>query len=146
MGDFTVLSVSAAEKALLEQCFRVRRIVFCDEQGVSAALEWDGLDETCDHFLASDNGVGIGTARVRVYAAGVGKIERVAVLASERGRGIGRALMDAAITHLRRRGLKSVMLNAQTAVRDFYVALGFVTEGDEFVEADIPHVRMTLKL
>lgn len=146
MGIYTISTVTGSDQAALEACFRVRRIVFCEEQGVSPALEWDGLDHSCAHFLAVDSGVAVGTARVRRYADGVGKIERVAVLAAERGRGIGRALMETAILHLREQGLQQAILNAQTSVRDFYASLGFAGEGAEFMEADIPHIRMRMAL
>jgi predicted GNAT family N-acyltransferase len=146
MGIYTISTVATGDQAAIDACFRVRRIVFCEEQGVSPTLEWDGLDDSCTHFLAVDSGVAVGTARVRHYDADIGKIERVAVLAAERGRGIGRALMETAILHLREQGLKEVILNAQTSVRDFYTSLGFAGEGEEFMEADIPHIRMRMAL
>jgi predicted GNAT family N-acyltransferase len=146
MGNYVINTVAGGDQAALDACFAVRRIVFCEEQGVSPALEWDGLDDSCAHFIAVDSGAAVGTARVRHYDAGIGKIERVAVLAAERRRGIGRALMETAILHLREQGLKEVILNAQISVRDFYAGLGFAGEGAEFMEADIPHIRMRLSL
>jgi predicted GNAT family N-acyltransferase len=125
-------------------CFAIRREVFCGEQGVAEALEWDGLDGQCRHLLAVLDGVPVGTARTRTYAPGIGKIERVAVLGAMRRAGVGRALMDTAIADLRAQGLGTIILNAQTAVRDFYTRLGFGAEGPEFLEADIPHFRMRL--
>lgn len=130
----------------LGDCYRIRQDVFCVEQRISAEIEWDGLDQDCDHLLALLEGRPVGTARVRVYSPGVGKIERVAVLASARRRGVGAALTKSAIDRLRTLGMKRAILNAQTAVQNFYLALGFRPEGGEFDEAGIPHIRMALDL
>jgi predicted GNAT family N-acyltransferase len=46
----------------------------------------------------------------------------------------------------RRRGDSAVMLNAQTQAEPFYLRHGFVREGEEFMEAGIPHVHMRHKL
>ena len=68
------------------------------------------------------------------------------MLADHRDAGIGRALMAALEEHARRAGFDRVVLNAQTKVADFYERLGYRREGEVFVEADIPHVRMTKPL
>jgi predicted GNAT family N-acyltransferase len=124
----------------------IREVVFCREQGVSAEEEWDGKDSESDHFLISDGDTAIGTARTRTYGPGAAKIERVAVLKGHRGRGAGRAVMDAVLEHLRASGFTTAILNAQVAVEDFYKDMGFVSEGEHFWEAEIEHVRMTKRL
>jgi predicted GNAT family N-acyltransferase len=124
----------------------IREVVFCVEQGVTAAEEWDDKDEICDHFLLSDGKTPVGTARTRTYAPGIAKVERVAVLKDYRRLGAGRAMMEAVLDHLRAAGFKTAVLNAQVAVEDFYKDLGFVSEGDHFDEAGIEHVRMTRAL
>ncbi len=147
MGSVQIEMIpGAAGEAALTACFHIRREVFCGEQRVDPALEWDGLDPACDHFLAVGDRGPVGTARTRLYAPEIGKIERVAVLATARRCGIGVALMARALQHLRNQGLARVILNAQTAVARFYAGLGFAAEGPEFMEADIPHVRMARNL
>ena len=121
----------------------IRDIVFCQEQGVSAADEWDGKDDLCEHFLLSQADVPVGCARVRPYGPGIFKIERVAVVNPHRGAGAGQFIMRALI---RRLAGATVILNAQLAVEDFYKRLGFVPEGEIFEEAGIPHVRLALRL
>ena len=119
----------------------IRRRVFIEEQSVPEAEEWDDLDAVCLHFLAEDqNREPLGTARL----AANGKIARVAVLRSARGRGVGRALMDAALAEAHSRGQASVHLDAQVEVIDFYRQLGFEAEGPIFLDAGIPHRRMHL--
>ncbi|MBX7200014.1 MAG: GNAT family N-acetyltransferase [Rhodospirillaceae bacterium] len=124
---------------------RIRTEVFCGEQQVPPHLEWDGQDAVCDHFLIFDGDAAIGVARLRSYR-GMAKIERVAVLAAHRGRDAGWDLMEAVLARAKARGFVKAMLNAQVAVEAFYAAMGFVSEGDRFMEADIEHVRMTRAL
>ncbi len=92
--------------------------------------------------LAVEDGRPLGTLRWRVPTPGTAKIERVAVLREARGLGLGSLLMDRALAMLGAAGLRSSVLNAQTAATDFYRRLGFVPEGEPFDEAGIEHVRM----
>ena len=130
-------------------CREIRQVVFSDEQGVSLDLEFDGLDDEAEHFLAWDRDgaaeTPVATARLR-WIDGTAKAERVAVLASQRGRGVGRALMDAIETRAIEQGRSSVHLHAQVAVIPFYERLGYEASGAVFVEADIEHRSMTKDL
>jgi predicted GNAT family N-acyltransferase len=128
----------------MAEAFAIRHIVFCDEQKVDSALEFDGLDEDCRHYLARLGGRASGTARIREAGEGVVKIERVAVLAADRGKGIGKALMIRTIEDAQAAGATTIAINAQCHAEEFYRALGFKRIGDIFDEADIPHVRMEL--
>jgi len=116
--------------------------VFCDEQGVSPALEFDGRDPKCRHYLAIADGQAVGTARLRDAGDGEIKIERVAVLRSRRGVGIGAALMRRTIADAASTGAEATVIHAQHHAETFYHRLGFVTQGGVFIEAGIPHVRM----
>jgi len=136
----------AASDADFAACRTIRREVFCIEQKVPEAVEWDGLDDRCRHFLLRLDGVPAATARSRAYGPGDYKIERVAVLKTHRGSGLGKALMVHVLAHARGTDAATAVLNAQTLVKDFYAGLGFVADGPEFIEADIPHVHMALRL
>ena len=119
----------------------IRRAVFVDEQCVPEALEVDGRDDGAWHLLARDAaGLPVGCARVLADA----HIGRLAVLRSVRGQGVGRQLLDAAVTLGRRLGMGDLHLHAQVRARGFYEAAGFIAEGDEFPEAGIAHVAMRL--
>ncbi|MCW4149146.1 GNAT family N-acetyltransferase [Halomonas sp. 18H] len=121
----------------------IRRVVFIDEQQVPIEEEWDGLDPDCRHFLALDTeGRPLGTARLLPD----GHIGRVAVFHEARGQGVGQALMQAAIDTARRRGDARVMLAAQIQALPFYERLGFIAEGETFMEAGIAHRNMSLPL
>lgn len=126
----------------LEDALAVRRAVFVEEQGVPVERELDGKDDAATHVVASDGGEPIGTARLRAADASTGKVERVAVVASRRGEGLGRALMDAIEAVAVDRGFDDVVLHAQVSVVEFYERLGYEVTSGEFEEAGIPHREM----
>jgi predicted GNAT family N-acyltransferase len=128
-----------------DAAYSIRRAVFCDEQEVDPALEFDGLDDDCRQYLATLGDRPVGTARLRDAGGGVMKIERVAVLASDRKKGIGKALMLRAMDDARAAGAATVAIHAQCHAEKFYGALGFHRIGEIFEEASIPHIRMELK-
>ncbi|MBA3908386.1 MAG: drug:proton antiporter [Rhodobacter sp.] len=123
-------------------CQALRRTVFIEEQAVSEADEVDGLDEAATHLLACDKDGPVGTARI-LLIGNVGKIGRVCVLAPARGTGLGAALIRAALEELRRLpGATLATLGAQSRATGFYEKLGFTVEGEEFIDAGIPHRHM----
>ena len=122
---------------------RVREAVFVVEQGVPPEIELDEWDAQCDHALALEpGGRVVGTGRLLPD----GHIGRMAVLGDWRGRGVGGAILTALIERAAARGMKRLLLNAQTHAVPFYARHGFVPFGNEFMEADIPHVAMARDL
>jgi len=117
----------------------IRYDVFVQEQKVPPELEWDEMDAACLHILAYDAaGQAVATARLLPD----GHIGRMAVRKAARGRGIGKAMLEALMQEARKRGDRCVMLNAQTHAESFYRCFGFAREGEEFMDAGIPHIRM----
>ncbi|MEO8740623.1 MAG: GNAT family N-acetyltransferase [Casimicrobiaceae bacterium] len=117
----------------------VRRLVFIVEQGVTADLEWDGIDHECQHSLAEDEEARpIGCARLLPD----GHIGRVAVLAHWRGCGVGDALLVRLMELARDLGHRRVALSAQTHALAFYARHGFVAYGPEYDDAGILHRAM----
>jgi predicted GNAT family N-acyltransferase len=66
----------------------------------------------------------------------------MAVAASSRHCGVGRAVLDALLDAARQRGDRQAMLHAQLGAARFYERAGFVRRGPEFDEAGIAHVEM----
>lgn len=131
----------------LARCHALRREVFIEEQRVPAEIEVDGRDSDCVHFLATDgDGCDVGAARLRVTGEGVAKAERVAVRASARGLGVGRALMRSLEAEAQAAGHDAVVLGAQAGAIAFYRRLGYSPLGPRFMEADIEHQMMRLLL
>jgi predicted GNAT family N-acyltransferase len=121
----------------------IRRRVFIAEQNVPLELEQDGLDPDCIHALAeTDSGLAIGTGRLMQD----GRVGRMAVLAEWRQRGVGAALLRHLMDAAREYGMQSVHLHAQEHARSFYERHGYRVEGEPYVEAGIPHIRMRAAL
>jgi predicted GNAT family N-acyltransferase len=118
----------------------VRFEVFVDEQSVPAEIEMDDRDPLCVHVVAWDNGVPVGTGRIDLEKGG--KVGRVAVLASYRRSGVGTRIMAALEDIARNAKLDGLWFHAQLSAIPFYEALGYIAEGPEFDEADIPHRTM----
>ncbi len=141
MSEFSVREADWDRDA--EAIRRVREAVFVIEQAVPADLEWDGMDPDCLQVVAEDtNRDAIGTGRLHPS----GKIGRMAVVAEWRSRGVGAAMLERLIDLARRQGLEEVFLHGQTRVLEFYARHGFLAEGEEFEEADIPHRMMRRKI
>lgn len=140
-GEFIVRDARWPEDA--ERIRSVREVVFVVEQAVPPDLEWDGLDEHCMHVLVeSREGAAIGTGRLTPD----GRIGRMAILESWRGRGAGSRMLTRLVERAVEAGMHRVSLHAQTHALDFYVRHGFTVQGPEFEEAGIPHQEMTREL
>jgi predicted GNAT family N-acyltransferase len=136
-----------AWQVLGEAARAVRQAVFVEEQRIPAELERDAADAGCVHAVAFDaQGQALGTGRLLPLPEGVMKLGRLAVLRSQRGRGVGQALLQALLAAARAEGARTVMLHAQQSAASFYLAAGFQPHGDEFMEAGIPHLEMVLAL
>lgn len=121
----------------------IREAVFIHEQGVPAELEWDGLDESCRHALAlSQKGDAIGCGRMLAD----GHIGRISVLPQWRKQKVGTAIMEALLSYARTHDYKQVDVDAQTYAVPFYRKFDFVGEGESFMDAGLPHIKMRLKL
>src|SRR6187431_3415162 len=131
--DVSVARLGAAE---LELALAIRRAVFVVEQGVPPELEQDGLDSSAEHFLARLGSLPVATARVRRTSKGW-KIERVAVLGGQRGRGVGMALVRRVLALAPPELVPYV--HAQESALGFWERAGFVAEGASFEEAGITH-------
>lgn len=140
-GGFSVREVLWKEDAGRLRLVRYR--VFVEEQGVAEEEEWDGMDEECRHLVAEDaEGRPIGTARLTPD----GRVGRMAVLQQWRRRGVGSALLEAAVGLAGRLGFRTLSAHAQVQAAGFYARRGFRAQGEIFLEAGIPHRKMVLKL
>ncbi len=137
--SLTIIELRASDPKF-EACFRIRLEVFVKEQMVPLEAERDHEDGDALHFLAVEQGVALGTARVVLSdSARSAKIGRVAVLAAARGRGIGTSLIQYIESNV---PVSELILDAQVHALPFYERLGFAAVGEEFFETGIPHRRM----
>ena len=135
LGEWTALQADAR---------RIRSQVFIEEQRVPVAMEWDATDSDAVHAVAYNAmGAPLGTGRGFFDRSGAYRIGRMSVIASMRGAGVGRAILESLIDAGRARGATRVGLSAQTSVIPFYVRAGFAVQGEVYDDASIPHIEMT---
>lgn len=93
-----------------------------------ARLVWAAVDDEV-----------LGTLRLLRDADGAMRIGRVVTAPTARSAGVAARLMARA---LELAGDVPVVLDAQTHLADWYGRLGFVRDGEDFVEDGIPHTPM----
>lgn len=121
-----------------KQASAIRHEVFVIEQQVPIELELDEYDTLALHALAFDGDTVIGTGRLLPDA----HIGRLAVRQAYRGQGVGAMLLKALVEQAYSSGHDAVVLAAQCHAQGFYLAQGFVAEGDVFMDAGIEHIQM----
>lgn len=117
----------------------IRHEVFVIGQNCPKEIEYE-FEEESIHFIAYFNNEPAGTARIRQTENGF-KLERFAVLEKYRGNGIGSAL----VAYLLNETIpldKKIYLHAQLTAAPLYAKHNFKSEGENFWEADIEHVKM----
>ncbi|GAA5922794.1 GNAT family N-acetyltransferase [Sporobolomyces koalae] len=146
--------------SVYDRCLAIRIAVFVDEQKFTMEDELDEKDEASDHLLLVDT-LADGTTRdvgtIRwwpIPGKNAGKMGRVAVVQSYRGKGVGRVLIDVLEDHLRKRQGKAgqalvghdnvlSIAHAQAYAQGFYEKSGYSREGEPFLEDGADHVKMT---
>jgi len=148
-GDWATLAAHALP---------VRLRVFVQEQQVPVEMEVDACDAWALHAVVfSEEGSALATGRLVSEKSGgdlkptlsetaksLGRIGRVAVLASHRGQGLGVLVMKTLIQAANDQRLGRLTLHAQQQAASFYEIFGFRVVGEVFEEAGIPHVEMWL--
>jgi len=125
----------------LENAYRIRKVVFVEEQQVPVEEEIDHLEAESKHFVLYDHNEPVGAGRFRVVDD-YGKVERICVLKEKRGTGAGRVIMEGIEAFAKSKGISKLKLNAQTHAIPFYENLGYEVISEEFMDAGIPHRTM----
>lgn len=120
--------------------------VFVREQGVPLSEEFDEHEESAVHAVALIEGRIVGTGRMYELPSGETQIGRMAVEPRHRRDGIGGLVLAFLEAQAGQRGVREVILHAQTYVQSFYERHGYVVDGEPFMEVDIEHVRMVKRL
>jgi len=133
--NFTIHPVQTA--AELAAAIRIRHEVFVIGQNIPASENEDGNDPDCFHVLAKFNGKNVATGRLFFVDETTGTLSRIAVLESNRGLGIGKAMVKALEVIAVEQGLQYLSLTPHDYLYDFYVDLGYqlvAEKGVHFVE------------
>ncbi|WP_299330736.1 GNAT family N-acetyltransferase [uncultured Psychrobacter sp.] len=162
--QFSIKTFDELTSVDIYHILRARSQVFVVEQNC-AYQDMDELDFDCLHLVAHQNEALVGYCRIippeynRLRAnlsaadtdplnTAMSAIGRVLVLSEHRGQGIARQMMIQAIAHCRKKYGKKrpIIISAQTYLLSFYQSLGFVPEGDYYLEDNIEHVKMVLRV
>ena len=127
----------------------LRADVFVVEQAC-AYQDLDGKDEHSFWVWAEDEN-GTVHATARLLPAGISykeiSIGRVCTTMESRRTGLGKLLMEECLNQCERIwGKQTITISAQQYLLKFYNELGFVEEGEMYLEDDIPHLKMKRKV
>jgi ElaA protein len=130
------------ELRTLYRILRLRQEVFVVEQQC-AFVDLDGrdLEPGARHLWIDDEPDAPSvTACLRLLAepAGATQVGRIVTAASARRRGLGTALLRRALEL----GTGPWVMKAQSRLAGWYATFGFVPDGPEFLEDDIPHTPL----
>jgi ElaA protein len=128
----------------LYDLMQLRAEVFVVEQNC-AYQDLDGKDKEALHLCGYFHGELV--AYARLLAPGVSykecAIGRVVVSPRYRGKSFGIELMKRAMEECQKKfKTEVIIISAQKYLEKFYTGLGFISEGDTYLEDDIPHVKM----
>jgi ElaA protein len=130
----------------LDRIYAARQRVFAVEQSC-AYLDADGCDQLAHHLFAWAPAVAEPIAYARLLAPGAkysdASIGRVLTRFDARGSGLGRELMERAMTLVETIWpVTAVRISAQTRLEGFYASLGFIAVGAPYLEDGIDHTEM----
>jgi ElaA protein len=131
----------------LYQMMIVRQEVFVVEQNCPY-LDADDKDQKCFHVLGYENNDLI--AYARLVPKGVSyensvSIGRILTTEKGRGKGVGKGLVQFSIDETKRLfNATEITISAQCYLIKFYESFGFKIVGEEYLEDDIPHIKMLL--
>ena len=149
MNETGIITAKLFNELSLEELYgilRVRSEVFVTGQKC-LYVDPDGKDLDSVQVCALEGDRIIGCLRIYGKEPGVLQIGRVAVIESQRGKGIGMQMMRQAISYVRDKLTEEkIYLEAQTYAIGFYEKLGFKVISGEFLDEGIPHKGMELIL
>jgi ElaA protein len=145
--QFTIKPFNELLVTELYQVLQLRSEVFVVEQNC-VYQDIDGKDSKGLHLLGTFDGNIV--AYARLFAPGHyfdnASIGRVVINADYRDCKWGHSLMQSAIAGIKEHYREdAITISAQLYLKKFYEGHGFVQDGDEYLEDDIPHIRMHRK-
>lgn len=123
---------------------KIRYDVFEAEQGAILTEELDEYDHSSDtvYLLLLDGDKALATGRIAKAQNGF-KIGRIAVVKSERGKGLGAVLVNALCDKAYEMGAEKILVDAQLHAIPFYEKLGFsIIDNKTIIDRGIEHMPM----
>lgn len=139
------MQIRIATEEEKQLAFALRFEVFVYEQNVPAEIEIDEEDDYALHFIAEEDDIIVGCARL-ILSETDAHIGRLAVKKIYRGKNVGSEICRFIIEYCRNQGYTYIWLNGQLQASEFYKKLGFKPEGEIFLDAGIEHTKMTMNI
>jgi len=131
----------------LYDLLKLRQDVFIIEQNCIYP-DIDGLDQKCRHLLGYDDEQLVAYLRLipaNYHGSGNIALGRIISLASKRGTGIGKTMMQQALLYASQHLPKqNIQLAAQCYLQKFYQSFGFNPISEPYDEDGIQHIDMLL--
>lgn len=128
----------------LHQIYQLRSAVFVVEQAC-AYQDIDDHDLTALHLMFTESQQLLAYCRL-IPTTELVKLGRVVVAQTVRGQGLGRQLVEEALTACASHYPKTpIYAQAQAHLDAFYQSLGFEAISDAYLEDGIPHIDMIRK-
>ena len=143
----TTYTYQQLSKEKLYQIIRLRLEVFVLEQNC-IYQDLDNKDQKAIHLVGEEDGKVI--AYTRLFKKGDyfenASVGRVIVKKESRKKDYGKQIMQKSIEELKNEYNEEIIeISAQKYLIKFYADLGFKKAGEEYLEDNIPHIKMTLK-
>lgn len=131
-------------KADFDEIYEIRKQVFMIEQNCPVDEEFDEQDHYALHLVLYLDGKPVGTGRI-YHDGQTLRVGRIAVLKEYRGQKLGDMLIRLLLYRAFQSESNEIVIHAQSYISRVYLKFGFKPEGEEFMEAGIPHITMRLK-
>lgn len=125
-------------KALLKLRYEILR----KPRGIKLSGKDTAADAIKFHIAAFENGQPIGCVLLKSIDSHTMLLHQMAVSDARQGQGIGTKLVRYAEELAITRGFETIEMYANNFAQGFYEKLGYLIEGDEFIENTVPSIKM----
>ena len=140
--DTVILHYSELDRDTLYDILELRMSVFVVEQDC-VYMDIDGRDVDAYHMICRENGEIKGYLRILKPGALFREASIGRVIAVDRRKGIASRMVSSAIDFIRDDMHEDrIRIESQVYAAGLYEKLGFVKDGEEFLEDGIPHIQM----
>ena len=140
--ETVILHYSELDRDTLYDILQLRMSVFVVEQDC-VYMDIDGRDRDAYHLICREDGVTKGYLRILRPGALFGEASIGRVIAVDRRKGIASSMVSSAIEFIRDEMHEDrIRIESQVYAAGLYEKLGFVKDGEEFLEDGIPHIQM----
>ena len=138
--SYREIEVGTAE---YEEALRLREAVLRGPLGLTLTTEELADEANCWHLAGFAGSELRAILLLKPIDPATVKMRQVAVDPELQGRGIGAQLIAFAEEFARQKGCRKVYAHARATALGFYRKIGYVVEGEEFLETTIPHRLVT---